>query len=272
MSWFGTILGSSIGFLFGGPLGAIGGAALGHIFLDRRGGGATGGGGQRGGAGRGGFYAHQQRQAGYFVALFSLIGKIAAADGKVTGPERRLVEQFLDQSGVYGQQRQFALNIFSESAASPHSVEELARQFAQLSGQRRDFQLNFMDFLVRLASIDGTIDMQEKRMLNTIATALNIPGAELEHLCRRWSGASGGGGSSSSSGAGGAADPYKILGCTPASTDSEIKSTYRKLASAYHPDKIIAKELPEEFTQLANEKFQEIQNAYQTIRKQRGIR
>ena len=65
---------------------------------------------------------------------------------------------------------------------------------------------------------------------------------------------------------------YAILQSKKHDTDDHIKKQYRKLAKDYHPDKIISKGLPEEFNQLAHEKFREIQEAYEIIRKERGIK
>ncbi|WP_291465837.1 DnaJ domain-containing protein [Desulfobacula sp.] len=59
--------------------------------------------------------------------------------------------------------------------------------------------------------------------------------------------------------------------CDETSSNEEIKKQYRKLVSEYHPDKIEAKGLPEEFIKFANDKFKEIQEAYDTIKKERGI-
>ena len=64
---------------------------------------------------------------------------------------------------------------------------------------------------------------------------------------------------------------YAALGCTQSDTDEQIKKQYRKLVSEYHPDKIIAKGLPDEFIKFANDKFNEIQEAYEAVKKERGI-
>ena len=53
--------------------------------------------------------------------------------------------------------------------------------------------------------------------------------------------------------------------------NDEVKKQYRKLVTEYHPDKIEAKGLPEEFVQLASDKFREIQEAYDAIKKERGM-
>ena len=65
---------------------------------------------------------------------------------------------------------------------------------------------------------------------------------------------------------------YAILGCNSNDSNEHIKKQYRKLVSDYHPDKIASKGLPEEFTKFANNKFREIQEAYETIKKERNIR
>ena len=65
---------------------------------------------------------------------------------------------------------------------------------------------------------------------------------------------------------------YAILSSKRTDSNEEIKASYRQLVKEYHPDKIISKGLPEEFTKLAEEKFREIQEAYEAIRKERNIR
>jgi DnaJ like chaperone protein len=64
---------------------------------------------------------------------------------------------------------------------------------------------------------------------------------------------------------------YAILGCESKDSNEHIKKQYRKLVSDYHPDKIASKGLPEEFTKFANDKFREIQEAYEIIKKERNM-
>lgn len=81
------------------------------------------------------------------------------------------------------------------------------------------------------------------------------------------------GGSSPPPGSGGSRrrprNPYEVLGCSPSATDDEVRKRYRKLLSRYHPDKFIGQGYDEEFVNLASRKFQEIQEAYETIRSSR---
>jgi DnaJ like chaperone protein len=62
-----------------------------------------------------------------------------------------------------------------------------------------------------------------------------------------------------------------VLNCDENSSNEEIKKQYRKLAIEYHPDKIESKGLPEEFVKFATDKFKEIQEAYDAVKKERGF-
>ena len=66
-------------------------------------------------------------------------------------------------------------------------------------------------------------------------------------------------------------DPYSVLGCSPSASDEEIKKCYREMLGRYHPDKFIGQKLDPEFIRLAERKFQEIQEAYETLRRRRSF-
>ena len=65
--------------------------------------------------------------------------------------------------------------------------------------------------------------------------------------------------------------PYEILKCNPSDSDDQIKRQYRRLVQEYHPDRIASLDLPQEFNQLAHDKFREITQAYEAIKKERGL-
>ena len=62
-----------------------------------------------------------------------------------------------------------------------------------------------------------------------------------------------------------------MLGLTPDATDAEVKKAYRSKVMEFHPDKIVSKGLPEEFLKFAEEKFKQVNEAYETIKKSRGL-
>ena len=122
MSWFGKIVGGTIGMALGGPLGAIAGAAFGHFFdkanqVYLEGGGPT-------------LSPVEGAQMTFFVATFSMLAKIARADGRVTRDEIAAIEKFMQEELRLGfQSRQVAVRIFEAALNAPDSFEDYARQF-----------------------------------------------------------------------------------------------------------------------------------------------
>jgi DnaJ like chaperone protein len=259
MSWFGKLLGGTIGLMMGGPLGAIAGGALGHHLFDKemdrqihRG---TGG-----GAAGGTFFGRsslEQRQAAYFLTLFSLLGKLAKADGQVTRAEGDMVISFLDRMGVQGEARSFAIRVFNEAKDSPYSAEDLARQFAQITGGRHELRLAMMDMLFQIALADGHYHPAEEALIGRIAAVLGMSAAEMDSIRRRH--------------VDDTSQAYSVLGLTPQATDEQVKATYRKLVQEYHPDRIISKGMPQEFVEYATQRFQEVQSAWDQIKKERNL-
>ena len=67
------------------------------------------------------------------------------------------------------------------------------------------------------------------------------------------------------------ADAYKILGVGDSDDNTTVKRAYKKQMSLHHPDKLIAKGLPEQALELAKTKTQDIQAAYELIKEKRGL-
>ncbi len=107
MSWRGKILGGGIGFILGGPLGAIIGAVLGHHAIDE---------------GSGSTFdlsTLEAKQSIYFLATFSMLGKLAKSDGAVTEAEIRVIEAVMRNNlRLSGEARQLAIRIFNEAKDS----------------------------------------------------------------------------------------------------------------------------------------------------------
>jgi DnaJ like chaperone protein len=248
MGWFGKVMGGTLGFLFGGPLGAVCGAVLGHTMFDK--------------------YSeslqeyrppitHEQTQAIYFVSLFSILGKLSKIDGVVSQAEIRIVEDFIDQIRLSGQQRKFAIDIFREAKNSPYAIEDFAVQFYEINRGDPAILLTLTELLLRIAAADGKLDPSEESAIEKVRRIFHIGDQQFTNLKMSYF------------------DHfdkyYRRLNCAPEATNEEIKRNYRKLVSEFHPDKIISKGLPEEFVNFATERFQEIQEAYEKIRAQRGF-
>ncbi len=250
MSWLGKIIGGTIGFALGGPLGAVAGAVFGHAFDAGKEGPAP--------QERVHLSAHENTQLTFFVAAFSMLAKLTQADGRVSKEEMDSIEKImLYDLNLDPQSRMVAMNIFHTALNSPESFETFASQFhRQFSGQAPLLEL-MVDILFRVAMADGTFSPAEETLIRSAAAIFGFSDAQYERLKSRH-----------------VQDNqkyYAILGCQPTDSVDEIKRRYRKLVSEYHPDKIASKGLPEEFMTFAHEKFRQIQEAYEAVKKERGF-
>jgi DnaJ like chaperone protein len=251
MGVLGKFLGGTLGFAIGGPLGAIAGAAFGHVF-DKSGDPDIIGGRPRLSYG-------ESTQLTFYVATFSMLAKMVQADGEVKQEELDAVEQFMTRDlNLDPHGRNVTRNIFHAAMRSNQRFEDFAYQFFAEFKNKPQFLELMIDILVRVSTADGSMNTNEEKL---IVSALNIFQLENEHfktVREKYIGVSD--------------KSYAILGCDVKDSNDRIKSRYRKLVSDFHPDMIASKGLPEEFTRFASEKFQEIQAAYEEIKKERGIK
>ncbi len=256
MPWWGTLLGGTLGFMFGGPLGALLGAALGRNF-DR---------GIKITDQHGAFGAGQQErvQAAFFTTTFSVMGHIAKADGKVTKDEIAAADSIMGRMQLNAQQRKAAIKLFNEGKKAGFPLHDVLQQFRRECSRRHNLMQMFLEIQIATAMADGHFHSSEKQVIFTIGEQLGFSRADIEHLF-------------SFSGTGRTADDqrqtlkqaYEILGVTKSASDAEVKKAYRRMMSQHHPDKLIAKGLPEEMIKLATEKTQQIKAAYEQIKDSR---
>jgi DnaJ like chaperone protein len=124
----------------------------------------------------------------------------------------------------------------------------------------------FLEIQIQAAYADGVLDDKEHDALKYIAQKLHFPIHELESLIQQFSATNHHVNKLTVD------DAYVILGADKSLTDKELKRAYRRLLAQHHPDKLVAKGLPEEMMIIAKEKTQEIIKAYELIKKQRGMR
>ena len=251
MAWWGTFIGGSLGFVFGGPLGALVGAVLGGN-LDR--GIKIGDQADMGG--------QERVQAAFFTTTFSVMGHIAKADGHVSALEISAAKNIMTQMQLSEPQRKAAIKFFDQGKSSDFPLEEVLHQFKQECHRRRNLIQMFVEIQISTAMADGNVDASEKRILYTIGEILGFSRSQIDHLFNIANGAQ-----ASATDNLTLTQAYKILGVSKGSTEAEIKKAYRRLMSQHHPDKLVAKGLPDEMLALATEKTQEIRKAYDTIKK-----
>ncbi len=263
MAWWGKILGGTFGFLFGGPLGALLGAAAGHGF-------------DRGMAqDHGGGADHERTQAAFFTATFAVMGHLAKADGRVSEDEIALANAVMQDMALTTEQRRVARSLFQQGKQAGFDLDGVLDQLRRECHRRRTLLQMFLEIQLHAAYADGSLHPRESELLRHIAGRLGFPGhelARLEALVRAArAGARGGPGAPAQAGPS-LADAYAMLGVEPGATDAEVKRAYRRLMSQHHPDKLVAKGLPEEMTRVATARTQEIKAAYEAIKAARGTR
>ncbi len=264
MAWWGAGIGGTIGMVIGGPIGAIIGAGIGSSMTQDQG--QTQG---RIGSGR-------QKEVEFLVATFSMLGKIAKADGVVSADEIAFVNSFIDRElELDGKSKRIAIEIFNRAKEDNSSVYQYATQCAEIFQHDDAMRETLYRVLFMTALADGHLHPAEQEILQQLPLYLQIRDNAYERMeAELGRGHGAGSGSRSNAGANGGFSEdldkyYKILGLDKTATDAEIKSAYRKKAQAYHPDKLASKGLPEGFTKFATEQMTLFSDAVDKITKAR---
>jgi len=248
MSWIGAGIGAGIGMVIGGPIGAGIGAWIGHSMGRARS--AV----QQGMGGAGLRMGQKEAQTVFFVALFSMLAKMARADGRVSADEAEVVNQFARQQlNLDAEDRKAAREIFTHALNDDYSIYDYAAQYRQIAPDHRMREMIYR-LLFTLAYADGELHPGEDAILKEIPLHLGLDGSCYAMLKEEFQGRHADLG-----------ECYEILGCTPESTDAEVKRAYRKLCMEYHPDRIASKGLPDGFRKFAEEQMHRINASYDRI-------
>jgi DnaJ like chaperone protein len=267
VNWWGKALGGAFGFMLGGPLGALLGVALGHK-LDQT---AAGGVRERVEFDVG---ARPRVQAAFFMATFSVMGHLAKADGRVSEDEIETARAVMGRLGLTPELRQAAMRLFTEGKRPDFPLDDVLSQFKRECRHRRTLLQLFMEFLLLAAYADGVMHAAERRLILHINVQLGFSAAEFERLeamVRAGRRFEEGRGQRTQTAHGSLADAYAVLNVSPQASDEEIKKAYRRLLSQHHPDKLVAKGLPEEMMKVASARTHQIRSAYEKIREKRGF-
>jgi len=259
MSWWGTLVGGAVGFVLGGPLGGLLGAALGHGFT-------------RHGAGGADLAGVERAQAAFFTATFSVMGHIAKSDGQVSADEIRVANRVMERMGLPDPQRDLARRLFREGKSAGFPLDDALAQLVRECRSRNLLRM-FLEIQVFAALADGRVHAAERAILDRIGDRLGFDAntlAQVERLVEaELSGEFSGADEARSAPL---EDAYALLGVAPGDDDASVKRAYRRLMSQHHPDRLVAKGLPEEMMKTANAKAREIRGAYERVKAARGMR
>lgn len=220
------------------------------------------------------------RQAAFFYTTFSVMGHIAKAKGHVTAHEIAFASAYMDKLALKSDLRQQAQDAFREGKMAGFPLKERLNKFKKSCGARHDLLLMFLEIQIQIAFADGELDSTEREVLHNIAKLLGFSPRDLDRLLEMIiAGAafhqyqsnqqqSNHGAFSGVNSKEQLNNAYKILGIDKSTPVKDVKKSYKKLMSQHHPDKLIAKGLPPEMMEMAKQKTQDIQAAYDLVSKQ----
>ncbi len=269
----GKILGFLIGLSIGGPIGAIIGLMIGHFF-DK---------------GRSRIYHNfdpTQRarvEETFFNTIFPLLGHLAKADGRISEAEIDGTEQLMAKMQLSESDRRRAIALFKQGSAPGFDAGPVLTAFNLECGRYANLKQILLVYLISLALADGSLKGEEKRILQSVASALGYSATAFNHILRmaiaqnhfyhygQQGGFEQGGQYQQQSSKTELATAYEALGVDAGISDSELKKAYRRLMSEYHPDKLSGRGVPEDMIAIATDRAQEIQAAYDLIKKHRNL-
>lgn len=272
MQLWGKLVGIALGSLAGGPIGAFFGLLIGHQ-IDKR---------VAAQANFQGYFSNQQaRQSLFFHATFSTMGHLTKSKGRVTEADIQMANAMMSRMNLHGEARKAAQEAFRDGKLADFPLRQTLRDFRRACFGRFDLLKMFMEIQLQTAFADGSLHPSERDVLYVLAEELGFSRSQFEQLLSMLEGSSQFRGEQGSQQEGWAprnangptlADACKVLGVSSSDDDQTVKRAYRKLMNEHHPDKLVAKGLPPQMMELAKQKAQDIQAAYDLIRRERGFR
>jgi DnaJ like chaperone protein len=188
----------------------------------------------------------------FALSLLVLVAAVMKADGKVLRSELEYVKQFFIQS-FGAESANEAMKLLRDLLKQEIPVKDVSMQIRQ----RVDYssRLQLVHFLFGIANADGMVDSKERILIEQIAQYMGINSQDINSLKSMFIRDT--------------ESAYNILEIQRTASDEEVKKAYRKMAMKYHPDKVAY--LGDDFKHAAHEKFQKVNEAYESIKKERGF-
>ncbi|PIQ15112.1 MAG: molecular chaperone DnaJ [Flavobacteriales bacterium CG18_big_fil_WC_8_21_14_2_50_32_9] len=245
MAKFGKWIGGGLGWALGGPIGAFLGFAVGSAIDSSLGNGVS--------IKSYSHKAYSSQPNDFALSLMVLVAAVMNADGKVLKSELDYVKNFFHKQ--FGSEKtQQHLITLREILKKDVPIEEVCvqiRTYTVLSAR-----IQMLHLLFGVAASDGEINHQELTIISKISAYLGIPTHDFNSIKAMFFKQTD--------------SDFKILEIPENASDDDVKKAYRKMAVKYHPDKV--NHMGEEFHHAAKEKFQQVQQAYENIKKARGIK
>lgn len=262
MAWKGKFVGALVGLLVTRSLwGAVIGAFVGHLFD------------QESAAPRPSGAPPPTIAATFFRTTFEMMGHVAKADGRVSEAEIDAARRLMRHLSLGPDEVAAAIASFRVGKTSDYDADLAARRLYEICAPRHDLLTAFMELQLRAALDGNDLSPPARAILTRVAGRLGISGLEFVRIeaalratrarSRPSPGPQGGRPLSAC---------YAELEIEQSASDRDVTKAYRRQMSRHHPDKLVANGLPESMMQMAKEKTQRIQEAYEQIRAARGMR
>ena len=196
-----------------------------------------------------------RRQVAFSIAMIALSAKMAKADGVVTEDE---IEAFREIFEIPESEAHHVARLYNLAKSDVSGFVSYARQVRGLFPGDKSVLEDVMDGLFHIAKADGVIHEKEFAFLETVADAFGIEERAFERIRLRHVDPEEG-------------DPYELLQASRDWDDETLKAHYRGLVRENHPDRLVARGVPEEFLAIANARLAQINVAWNNIRRERGI-
>jgi DnaJ like chaperone protein len=258
MQWLGKSIGGVIGAAIAGPIGSLIGVLVGHQWDQQS--------------------ASWRRRPSttaisqlFFEVAFEIMGRVAKIDGRVSEDEIRVAQFIMRGMNLSPEQTRGAIDCFTRGKSGNYPMTERLAALAAQIGDRADLARAFVQLQLQAAIGAGVVGPDKRELLLRVAATLGVSRSEfaqLEAIVRAFMQQ----GRSGPTPAQTLAEAYRVLGVSPTASDDAVKTAYRRLMSQHHPDKLVARGLPESMKGIAEQKTQEVRAAYERIKTQRGLK
>jgi DnaJ like chaperone protein len=275
MIWQGKALGALIGVVTAGPVGALFGTFLGHLFDVQAESGLVGRlGGGNGAADADGTTSSIGVQEAFFRATFEVMGHIAKADGRVSENEIRAARAIMAEFRLGEREIQFAIQLFTRGKEQEYPLEANLLRLRKLLSGRPDVVRMFIQIQLQSALWSGSFTPAARQVMARVAASMGVSAYEVVQMeaLLRMQQSSRQPPEQQAPRVDKIAQAYEVLGVTSAASDAEVTKAYRRLMNQNHPDKLVARGLPESMMKVAEEKTRQVRAAYEVLREARAIR
>lgn len=198
-----------------------------------------------------GYTAAEQRNS-FLVSLLVLSAAVIKADGRALQSELDYVKEFVRKNFGDAAVPQ-AIRMLEQFTRQDVNIYEIGPQIARYMNYSQRLQL--FHYLVQIAMADGEFHKREKSVLEAIGNTISLSNTDINSVISMFYKE--------------VSAAYSVLGISSSATDDEVRTAYRKMAMKNHPDKVAT--LGPDVQKAAAEKFRQVQEAYEEIKKERRL-